>query len=64
MYSRDGLTPVERQVQSLQVREARCAACVYRQVEVFDGEWLCQKGLRWPAGQARRCERFRLDEVA
>ena len=56
------LTPVERAVQSMQVREARCAVCQHREHEVFDGEWTCRKGLRWPAGQTRRCERFKLDE--
>jgi len=64
MFSSDGLTPVERQVQAMQVRESRCAVCLHRQVEVFEGEWLCQKGLRWPKGRHRRCERFALDEAA
>lgn len=62
-FYQDGLTPVERAVQAQQVREHRCAVCRHRQVQVFGGEWVCTKGLRWPRG-GRRCERFALDDQA
>lgn len=63
MFWTDGLTPVERAVQGMQVSEARCAVCLNRGREVFEGEFLCTKNLRWHKG-APRCEKFRLDETA
>lgn len=63
MFWQDGLTPVERAVQRMQVAAARCAVCLHRGREVFDGEYLCNKGLRWPKG-GPRCKRFRLDDKA
>ena len=64
MFNHDGLTPVERTVQAMQIREVRCAACTHRHMQVFDDEWTCQKGLRWPHGKHTRCKRFTLDEDA
>lgn len=62
-FSHDGLTPVERAVQRLQVQSARCAVCLHRGREVFEREFLCSKGLRWSADRPR-CGRFALDEAA
>jgi hypothetical protein len=63
MFWQDGLTPVERAVQGMQVAEERCAVCLHRGREVFDGEFICTKGLCWPKG-APRCAKFKLDEAA
>jgi hypothetical protein len=63
MFFVDGLTPVERAVQQQQVTKARCAVCLHRGREVFEGEFLCAKNLRWPKG-GPRCGKFSLDESA
>lgn len=64
MMTVDGLTSVERHVQRAQVQEHRCGVCVYRLAEIVENEWACSKGLRWPPGRRRSCERFVLDEEA
>lgn len=62
-WTPDGLTPVERQVQGMQVREVRCAACRFRTERLFDDVWGCSKDLIWRPG-GRRCKAFKLDPEA
>lgn len=60
-WSHDGLTEVERLVQSAQEDELRCAVCKKRGEYVW-GRWTCSKGLKWP--DMGRCIGFRLEEGA
>lgn len=63
MFIRDGLTPLERDLLHVQVRQARCAVCLHRDAKLRDGDWTCEKGLEWPRRQRSICEGFELDET-